>query len=147
MKNLKPLVYANLYLFAPGVLIRLITPLFFNLLEPSFSRYANNDLAACDFTAGGGSINLCNTQILLYTLLPSAVIAIIISYFAVRALIQYLSIKWRSPFYGVALFLITPLILEILRSIFINFFPYVVAIFIATLAYFNFTSYRKAGSK
>jgi hypothetical protein len=101
MRQLKPFIFANLYLILPPPLLILLvvslTYLFALLIDPAVRERT----LACDFSAGGGSLNLCTSDIWLTASIFALVIGTLLTWLLCKLALHKL--HWRSPIYGIIL--------------------------------------------
>lgn len=118
MDNVRRYIYSNLSLFLPALLMLVFVPLLYNLFEPYWIRISANTFSACDFTAGGGSRNICDNDIWLSTSLTALCMAAPLAFLLTAALNRLLQIHWLSPVSGLALFFAIPLSFLLVYTIF-----------------------------
>jgi hypothetical protein len=98
---LKNYFCGNLYLFLPIIfsliLFRFVSSLFYYLIENDFIPLKSS---ACDMSAGGGSINLCDNSIwkpsLIFSLITTPILGVLVSQLSIKLL----KVKFRSPWWS-----------------------------------------------
>lgn len=120
MDKVKRFIYANIHLFLPGILIGILTPPLRSSFQPFFEKNAAEMFSNCDYSMGGGSLNLCSNNIYFSALVCAVLIATVSATFLTWGAAKLLQIDWYSPLYGLAFFYGVPVILFIFSAMFTN---------------------------
>lgn len=118
MEKVQRYLYSNLYLFLPSLLILLALAAFFTFFEPDNLEHYATRFSECDFTAGGGSLNLCRNRIYVAALLPTVGGSTVLAFLITAGLTRLLKIAWLSPLFGIAAFYGIPALLFGIHGIF-----------------------------
>jgi hypothetical protein len=100
------------------VLILVFIPLLYALFDDHWIRASASTFSACDFSYGGGSRNLCDSDILFSTFLSALCLSTPLAFLLTAGLNRLWHIHWLSPLFGIALFFGIPFVFILVQTIF-----------------------------
>jgi hypothetical protein len=111
-------IIANIYLFLPGPTIFIFGTIFYLGLYPFIEKMVYVSSNSCDFSAGGGSINLCNNDVWMMTLGVAMLLASIVAFVIIQQINEKISDSFKNALWGILLFYIIPLFWFIIHLIY-----------------------------